>query len=98
MARWLRDGKHLNWLVTPASAPVVRSFDGPENLFTSVVRAAGQEFADKWIAPCRWHAANRTLVALNTFSARRIEADLERWLIDNDVRVEVAEQSRPEAA
>lgn len=98
MARWLRDGKHLNWLVTPAAVPAVRSFDGPENLFTSVVRAAGQEFADKWIAPCRWRASNRTLIALNTFSARRIEADLERWLIDNDVRVEASEQSRPEAA
>lgn len=101
MARWLADGKHRDWMTGPSSTgPVLIEFSGPPELFGSVVKEAGEDFARKWITPCRWRSEDRTLVARNTFSAKKLEAELGDWLVRMKVRVEIApsNDAHPEAA
>ena len=97
MSRWLRDGKHLNWMA-PAGAGPVLEFDGPPALLASVIRATSEDFAQKWVKPCHWREADRTLVARNSFSAKQLTTQLAAWLAKNDVRVEVAGDAGQEAA
>ena len=97
MARWLRDGKHLNWMAPAGTGPVLE-FDGPPALLASVIRATSEDFAQKWVKPCHWREADRTLVARNSFSAKQLTTQLAAWLAKNDVRVEVAAEPGREAA
>lgn len=97
MARWLKDGKHLNWMAPAAAAPVPE-FDGPPALLASVLHATNEDFVRKWVRPCRWREADRTLVARNSFSAKQLTTQLSAWLAKNDVRVEVASDPGQEAA
>lgn len=89
MARWLKDGKHLNWMVQPTEA-AAPEFNGPPALLASVVRATSEDFAQKWVKPCRWREVDRTLLARNSFSAKQLTTQLSAWLAKNDVKVEVA--------
>ena len=90
MARWLKAGKHLNWMADPSSVSPTIAFDGPPELYASVVRVAGEDFARKWITPCRWRAADRTLLARNSLTARKLTTELSAWLQDKNVSVEIA--------
>ena len=90
MARWLKDGKHLNWMEPPTSAAPAVTFDGPPELYASVVKAAGDDFARKWLMPCRWRPSDRTLVARNSLTAKKLSTELSVWLRDMNVRVELA--------
>ncbi len=97
MARWLKDGKHLNWMPPAAAAPVLE-FDGPPALLASVLHATNEDFVRKWVRPCRWREADRALVARNSFSAKQLMTQLSGWLAKNDVRVEVAPEPGQEVA
>lgn len=93
MAVWLKDGKHLNWLADPAEARP--DFDGPPELLASVAIAMGDDFAQKWVRPCHWRAADRTLVARNTFGAKKLTTELAGWLAETKVKVAVVTAEAP---
>lgn len=88
MALWLKGGKHLNWMEGPSEPRP--DFDGPIELLASVASAVGDDFAQKWVRPCHWRAADRTLVARNSFGAKRLTTELADWLAEAKVKVEVA--------
>lgn len=84
-----------------ASAPaitVAATYDGPAELRASVVRAAGEPFAVKYIDHCRWDGVRRALIAKTGFAADEIRNELRRWLVEKNVRVEVVGQLEGAAA
>lgn len=94
MARWLKDGKHLNWIEASAPPPTPVAFAGPAELFASVVGEMGEEFANNWIAPCEWRAEDRTLIAPNTFVAKRLSVELGKWMTRTKVRIEAGNRRK----
>lgn len=90
MARWLRDGKHLNWLSEANDAARPVAFEGPPKLRDEVVDLLGEGFAVNYIDPARWLPGGRVLIAHNTYAAGRIRKDLADWLVSRRVNVEVA--------
>ncbi|QBX37237.1 hypothetical protein E4M02_02510 [Brevundimonas sp. S30B] len=95
MARWLKSAKHLGF-VTAASALPTPTFDGPPEVFASVARAAGEDFAQKWLPQCRYDAENRRLVARNAFAAKKLRAELGAWLTEKRVTVTIFEAPAPD--
>lgn len=97
MARWLKDGKHLAWpTVRPGEAgaitPICR-FSGPAALRQSVVEAADESFAVKFIDPAGWRDADRTLIVRNAYADVEVRRELRQWLAKMKVNVEVAGQA-----
>lgn len=86
MARWLKDARHLSF-VAPGSALPAPVFDGPPEVFASVARAAGEDFANKWLPQCRYDGKQRRLIARNAFAAKKLRAELGAWSAKNDVTI-----------
>lgn len=84
MARWLRDGKHLNWQgVDPAASAPAAVFDGPPEIRSWAAERLTEGYARSYIDPSGWDAGNRALLAANPFAEGRLKRDLaeicERW-------------------
>lgn len=91
MARWLRDGKHLNWQGDTASAIPTASWSGPPAVRTAIVAAKGEEFAAKWIDPyCSWSPMDRTLLVANAYAAKQISQELGPWFGQHKAHIAVA--------
>lgn len=74
------------------SDPIVE-FEGPQALIASVAQHIDGDYARLWVAPCKWREADRTLIAPNPFTAKRLKSDLAGWLAHTGVQVE-ADHSR----
>jgi hypothetical protein len=75
------------------SAPAVAAiFDGPPALRAGVVKRVGEAFAVKYIDQCRWDPETRTLLAKTGFAADEIRRELRGWLLEKEIRVDVAGQ------
>lgn len=91
---WLKAGRYEHWLTgaaDPAALPAA-TFNGPALLRASVVELLGEAFARTWIDPCRWDAAERTLVARNAFGAAKLNDELGAWMRKTNVRAQAEGQ------
>lgn len=80
MARWLREGKHMNWQADEATASKSATFDGPPELRASVVAVKDEDFARRWIDHyCAWLPAERRLVARTNAVAATLNRELADW-------------------
>lgn len=80
----------------PANPTGPAVFDGPPELRAAVVRETDEDFARRWLdSYCRWHPADRTLVARNGFVAATLTKQLAAWLERARVRVEVDAANDP---
>ncbi len=90
---WLKDGRFEHWMIASGSGAVVTpicTFTGPAALRASVVEAADESFAVKFIDPAGWRPEDRTLIARNAYAAGEISRELRQWLVRMNVRLEIA--------
>lgn len=73
MARWIKDGKHLNWFAQPAGEPETgAAWEGPAQLRAAVVAEAGEGVAASYIDPACWDG--RAIIARTEFGARKLRS------------------------
>lgn len=70
------------------------AFDGPPALLASVAEHTSEEFARLWVAPCKWRESDRTLIAPNPFTAKRLRAELSVWMDKTGVNIEVSQERK----
>ncbi|MBP7704174.1 MAG: DUF1376 domain-containing protein [Caulobacter sp.] len=90
MARWLRAGKHLNW-IQQAQPAVAKAWDGPDAVRAAIALQIREGFAASYVDTSRWRPEPPTIIAPNEFMAGKLRKEAGEVLERLGVRVEVAE-------
>ncbi|MBP7705572.1 MAG: hypothetical protein KA105_09860 [Caulobacter sp.] len=89
MARWLRAGKHLNW-IQQAQPAVAKAWDGPDAVRAAIALQIREGFAASYVDTSRWRPVPPTIIAPNEFMAGKLRKEAGEVLERLGVRVAVA--------
>jgi len=95
MARWLKHGKHLNWLENePVNRVALAIFPGPAEIRSAVLAMKGEDWVRSYLDQSGWDEAETLVIPHNGHAADRMRRELGALLAERGVSIGEPRQRR----